>query len=95
MAGRPGSSNKDEKLIQRVALWSKRGYTVREIADKVGVSYPTVWRILKKPGYAKVKKERAKGAGRPPIFTEAQKRVLDRMIRAELRAQLKGLVKKL
>ena len=72
--------------------------TVRAIADKVGVSYPTVWRILKKPGYVKASKKRitkAIGPGRPPIFSNEQLRLLKRMIKNELRSQLKVMVRKL
>ena len=59
MVGRPGRFySKDKKLVKRVVLWASRGLSVRAIADKVGISYPTVWRILNKLVYEKARKKR-------------------------------------
>lgn len=43
----------------------------------------------------KTRKASSSKRGRKPIFTDEQKRVLDRMIREALREQLRGVVRAL
>ena len=45
--GRPSYLSKNENIIKKVSLLRKKGTKVPQIADKVGLSIATVYRILK------------------------------------------------
>ncbi|MCK6499593.1 MAG: hypothetical protein L6Q38_08960 [Nitrospira sp.] len=47
----------------------------------------------KKPGRKPKTRKSRSSAGRPPIFSDEQKRTLGRMIRVALKEQLRGIVR--
>ena len=49
----------------------------------------------RKPGRPKSRKTKGAKRGRKPIFTPAQKRIVERMIREALRAELRNIVRDL
>ncbi|MEW6328693.1 MAG: helix-turn-helix domain-containing protein [Candidatus Micrarchaeota archaeon] len=46
IAGRPKVLNSEQELLA-IELYSNEGLSVRAIADELGVSHMTVWRLIK------------------------------------------------